>query len=143
MNNADDNQLQRLINEIKAHVSKQWSSQDLKDLCNGCRYFESSWNLLVKALYFLEDLRDKKCNSCEFYQGAHEVPGHAPCKFWGIGSVMHDDSCRRFKQYEKEPKSFFGWMSSFMYLDEDVKEQIKREKERFGIKENKENNDKF
>ena len=36
-----------------------------------------------------------RCGKCRHYQGNHDVPGNAPCAFWGIGGVMWDDFCKR------------------------------------------------
>lgn len=36
-----------------------------------------------------------RCGKCRHYQGNHDVPGCAPCAFWGIGEVMWDDFCKR------------------------------------------------
>lgn len=36
-----------------------------------------------------------RCGKCRHYQGNHDVPGCAPCAFWGIGAVMWDDFCKR------------------------------------------------
>lgn len=40
-----------------------------------------------------------QCNKCEFYDGVHNVRGHAPCSFWNIGGVMWNDYCSRFVQF--------------------------------------------
>lgn len=40
-----------------------------------------------------------RCGECRHYQGNHDVPGCAPCTFWGIGAVMWDDFCKRGERY--------------------------------------------
>lgn len=40
-----------------------------------------------------------QCNKCKFYQGVHNVMGHAPCSFWNIGGVMWDDYCSHFSKF--------------------------------------------
>jgi hypothetical protein len=40
-----------------------------------------------------------QCNKCKFYQGVHNVMGHAPCSFLHIGGVMWNDYCSRFSQF--------------------------------------------
>ena len=124
------NDFEALIQQIKAYISKNWTSEETKDLCVGCKYFESSWHLLVKSLYFLEDLQNERCNECEFYQGVHGVEGHAPCKLWRIGGVMWDDCCRRFHRHV-EPKPVFGFESPFGFLNRESKEIMEREQNRF------------
>lgn len=36
-----------------------------------------------------------RCGKCQHYLGNHDVPGCAPCDFWGIGEVMWNDYCSR------------------------------------------------
>lgn len=42
-----------------------------------------------------------RCNQCKHYEGIHDVPGCAPCAFWGIGAVMWDDFCKRGKRWDE------------------------------------------
>lgn len=42
-----------------------------------------------------------RCGECRHYQGNHDVPGCAPCDFWGIGAVMWDDYCSRAERWNK------------------------------------------
>jgi len=39
---------------------------------------------------------EHQCNKCKFYEGVHNVMGHAPCSLWKIGGVMWNDYCSRF-----------------------------------------------
>ena len=43
-----------------------------------------------------------RCNQCRYYLGNHDVPGCAPCNFWGIGEVMWDDYCKRGERYDSD-----------------------------------------
>lgn len=43
-----------------------------------------------------------RCNQCKHYKGVHNVPGCAPCAFWGIGAVMWDDFCKRGERYDTD-----------------------------------------
>lgn len=43
-----------------------------------------------------------RCGECRHYQGNHDVPGCAPCDFWGIGAVMWDDYCSRGERWKDE-----------------------------------------
>lgn len=43
-----------------------------------------------------------RCNQCKHYEGIHDVPGCAPCAFWGIGGVMWDDFCKRGERYDSD-----------------------------------------
>ena len=42
-----------------------------------------------------------RCGKCRHYQGNHDVPGCAPCDFWGIGGVMWDDFCKRGEMWDE------------------------------------------
>lgn len=42
-----------------------------------------------------------RCGKCRHYQGNHDVPGCAPCDFWGIGAVMWDDYCKSGERWDK------------------------------------------
>jgi hypothetical protein len=47
-------------------------------------------------LTFHQKVNPNQCNKCEFYEGVHNVMGHAPCSLWKIGGVMWNDYCSRF-----------------------------------------------
>ena len=40
-----------------------------------------------------EKLIPARCNQCKYYEGVHNVQGHAPCSYWKSGSVMWDWFC--------------------------------------------------
>ena len=46
-------------------------------------------------------MRIQLCQNCKYYEGVHNVNGHAPCAFWKIGSVMANDYCSRWEAYSK------------------------------------------
>lgn len=47
----------------------------------------------------LEEQRSHgECNQCRHYEGVHDTIGHAPCSYWGIGSVLWSDYCSRFEK---------------------------------------------
>ena len=43
-----------------------------------------------------------QCNKCHYYEGVHNVQGHAPCSKWNIGGVLWTDYCSRFKVEKQE-----------------------------------------
>ena len=58
---------------------------------------------LYDALALLEAQESMKqngeqyqCNKCKYYEGVHNIAGHAPCSFWNIGGVMWNDYCSRY-----------------------------------------------
>lgn len=42
---------------------------------------------------------NKACNKCKYYEGIHDVQGHAPCSFHKIGGVLWNYSCSNFYPY--------------------------------------------
>lgn len=38
-----------------------------------------------------------KCNRCKYYEGVHNVQGHAPCEYHKIGGVLWNWYCSQFK----------------------------------------------
>lgn len=34
-----------------------------------------------------------RCNQCKYYEGVHDVAGHAPCSHWKCGGVLWKDFC--------------------------------------------------
>lgn len=47
-----------------------------------------------------EEVKDRQCNKCSFYNGVHNVMGHAPCSKRQIGGVLWNDSCDQFLAVE-------------------------------------------
>ena len=43
-----------------------------------------------------QELIHRKCNQCKYYEGVHDVQGHAPCSYHNIGGVMWDWYCSQF-----------------------------------------------
>ena len=44
-----------------------------------------------------EELIHGKCNQCKYYEGVHNVQGHAPCSYHKIGGVMWNWYCSQFE----------------------------------------------
>ena len=38
------------------------------------------------------------CNRCKYYDGLHNIQGHAPCNYHKIGGVLWDWYCSQFEQ---------------------------------------------
>ena len=38
-----------------------------------------------------------KCNQCKYYEGVHNVQGHAPCSYHNSGGVLWDWYCSQFE----------------------------------------------
>ena len=53
---------------------------------------------LKLAIEALEEKPRGKCNQCRYYEGVHDVLGHAPCSWWETGSVLWNDYCSRFEE---------------------------------------------
>ena len=58
--------------------------------------------VLLKAQGPVEANCEHRCNKCKFYEGVHNVMGHAPCSLWKIGGVMWNDYCSRFNLWRAE-----------------------------------------
>lgn len=41
-----------------------------------------------------------QCNECKYYEGVHNVPGHAPCSYWNSGGVLWNWFCSQGKKVE-------------------------------------------
>lgn len=54
----------------------------------------------IKAAPTVDAVEVVRCNQCKHYGGVHDVPGCAPCAFWGIGGVMWDDFCKRGERWD-------------------------------------------
>jgi len=55
---------------------------------------------LMKAQELVEANCEHRCNKCKFYEGVHNVMGHAPCSLWKISGVMWNDYCSRFNLWK-------------------------------------------
>lgn len=81
-----------------------------EDHCNSeCPYLEdprACYGLdedalaLLKAQELVEANCEHRCNKCKFYEGVHNVMGHAPCSLWKISGVMWNDYCSRFNLWK-------------------------------------------
>ena len=67
--------------------------------CTTCAEYDSEKGYCPKYCEVirktLDDVKVVRCGKCQHYLGNHDVPGCAPCDFWGIGAVMWDDFCSR------------------------------------------------
>ena len=54
-------ELKEIIAKIETILNTEWISEQEQDLCTGCKYFEPSWELLVKALPYLKEEYNRLC----------------------------------------------------------------------------------
>ena len=47
-----------------------------------------------------QELIREKCNQCKYYEGVHNVQGHAPCSYHKIGGVLWNWYCSQFESEE-------------------------------------------
>ena len=71
--------------------------------CNNCkdkhaRKMEKAKRLAIKAL----EEQPVYCNQCIYYEGVHNVQGHAPCSFWHSGGVLWNDYCSHGVREKKD-----------------------------------------
>ena len=57
-------------------------------------------SLTAKKMPTIDAVEVIRCGKCRHYQGNHDVPGCAPCAFWGIGGVMWNDFCKRGEEWD-------------------------------------------
>ena len=66
------------------------------------RYVSASFkefeNACSDAIGLISKYKDKQCTLCKFYQGVHNVQGHAPCSKLNKGFVLWDDHCPLFEK---------------------------------------------
>lgn len=43
-----------------------------------------------------------KCNQCKYYEGVHNIQGHAPCSYHNSGGVLWDWYCSQFEADKEE-----------------------------------------
>ena len=60
-------------------------------------HYTSLLNDLILKEPAADVVERKSCNTCQYYDGVHNVAGNAPCSFWNIGAVMWNDFCLRWK----------------------------------------------
>ena len=104
---TDNNKLRDTIMDMEASLSTNLSGYSMwhygADIHGITR--ETLKNA-IEALKAQEPVSPNKeqhqCNKCEFYQGVHNVMGHAPRSFWDIGGVMWDDYCSHFSHDEND-----------------------------------------
>lgn len=57
-------------------------------------------SLEVDEAYQLEyeiSTGQRRCNKCKYYEGVHNIMGHAPCSYHKIGGVLWDWYCSQFE----------------------------------------------
>ena len=57
-------------------------------------------SLEVDEAYQLEyevSAGQRRCNKCKYYEGVHNIMGHAPCSYHKIGGVLWDWYCSQFE----------------------------------------------
>ncbi len=57
--------------------------------------FEHLGWLLEK--YYKAKPEPNRCNQCKYYEGVHNVQGHAPCSFLKCGGVLWDWHCSNYE----------------------------------------------
>lgn len=90
----------RCVNDEAYH---EFDRAKMKQMSEAMKNFEQvevgrgEWIVEIKdGLPHLQRMTELvRCNQCKHYEGVHDVPGCAPCAFWGIGAVMWDDFCKR------------------------------------------------
>lgn len=82
---------QALIKEFLRLADDEWNQKTGATWAKG---FEESAEVVEDAPT-IDAVEVVRCGKCRHYQGNHDVPGCAPCAFWGIGGVMWDDFCKR------------------------------------------------
>ena len=43
-----------------------------------------------------------RCKDCKYYEGVHNIQGHAPCTYWKSGGVLWDWFCSQAERREDE-----------------------------------------
>ena len=84
------------------------SRQDAISIIQNWLNFDTgySWgekNVMKCAISELRDLpsvsteKQNRCNQCKYYEGVHNVQGHAPCSFLKCGGVLWDWHCSNYE----------------------------------------------
>lgn len=53
--------------------------------------------LAILEQAFCNGISLPKCNQCKYYEGVHNVQGHAPCEYHKIGGVLWNWYCSQFE----------------------------------------------
>lgn len=43
-----------------------------------------------------------RCIDCKYYEGVHNIQGHAPCTYWKSGGVLWNWFCSQAERWEDE-----------------------------------------
>ena len=113
MINYLDNEI-KIIEQKKLEKVIKGLEECLSASCRGfkpgiyCPMPDDVWNNVRDALALLKaqgpvnsNREQYQCNKCKFYEGVHNVMGHAPCSLWGIGGVIWNDYCSRFNLWKE------------------------------------------
>ena len=62
------------------------------------------------TVYEMEQLplvtpQPNRCNQCKYYEGVHNVQGHAPCSFLKCGGVLWDWYCSNYEPYKESEEN--------------------------------------
>ena len=68
------------------------------DVCKE-KYIDSKHLTLCPHKLTKDRLKEEnRCNRCKYYEGVHNVMGHAPCSYHNLGGVMWNECCDNFKK---------------------------------------------
>lgn len=89
--------------ELETRQMESEECIDKQDVMNICL---TNMQNLIRDISHLQLSVPKKhlCNACKYYEGVHNVNGHAPCAFWNIGGVLATDFCSRWEPYNLNNK---------------------------------------
>ena len=87
----------QIVIDIPKEVKEVFDKAKEDDL-NGSYYDYNS--IIGKAIQNGTPL--PKCNRCKYYEGVHNVQGHAPCEYHKIGGVLWNWYCSQFEVADKE-----------------------------------------
>lgn len=96
------NMQMRLEDNIITAIQKLGIDIDKKELVKALEYDRQQYDKGYADGKHNAQFQWILCNMCKHYEGVHEVPGHAPCAFWGIGAVMWHDACKRAELWRDE-----------------------------------------
>ena len=73
-------------------------------IVSGEYQYTNATEYLVKKVKDLPPVQSKqnRCNQCKYYDGVHNVQGHAPCSFLKCGGVLWDWYCSNYEPQESE-----------------------------------------
>ena len=62
------------------------------------------WRSDVKAIEAVPSAQPEiiRCKDCKYYEGVHNIQGHAPCTYWESGGVLWNWFCSQAERWEDE-----------------------------------------